>query len=271
MFSTPSVRPCLAAATPPAVSVEDRRSQESLHVHAGGLCDMGANWRGKGGGGRDNAALPLVTRGWLCLRMECTAVTSHIRVFFCFCFVFYQRPCARLVHNFSIRRRDSESRIQNFSLTVFKGPMLYSRNVSLCRWTPHKWGKAHLWFSFVGSFSPDKCMRWSTQFLENQPLVTSQRAPSPRRYLSSVSERHLVPPSDYKGPTKRQCSTSLQNKLAFWVEAVNRGVSKYTALWNSPEPLSLFFFFWWWWLMAWRRSTAIQADKLKIWSCPWDL
>lgn len=88
MFSTPSVRPCLAAATPPAVSVEDRRSQESLHVHAGGLCDMGANWRGKGGGGRDNAALPLVTRGWLCLRMECTAVTSHIRVCF-FVFVLF--------------------------------------------------------------------------------------------------------------------------------------------------------------------------------------
>lgn len=52
MFCTPSVRPCVAAATPPAtpaVSVEDRRSQESLRVHAGGLCDMLANWRGGGG------------------------------------------------------------------------------------------------------------------------------------------------------------------------------------------------------------------------------
>lgn len=145
MFSTPSVRPCLAAATPPAVSVEDRRSQESLHVHAGGLCDMGANWRGKGGGGRDNAALPLVTRGWLCLRMECTAVTSHIRVCFFVFVLFFTKDralawCTIFLSDAGTRCLESKTLVWQFlkvpccilEMCLFVGELLTNEEKPIC-------------------------------------------------------------------------------------------------------------------------------------------
>lgn len=192
----PSMRRCGHSPSDPRQLVLRTDGPRSPCTSTLGVCVTWSELEGGGGWARDNAALPLVTRGWLCLHMECTtAVTSHIRVvLFCFltkdralawCTVFYQTqglsvPNPRLIYFDTFQR----------SYVVFYKCVSLSVNSSQMRKSPSV-------ISFRQLLVVQQMYALECTILENQPPVTSQRAASPRRYLSSVSERHLVPPSDY--------------------------------------------------------------------------